>query len=598
MKARKVSSIKPRKKGVKRPKYSATKKLEFVRLIVEDGYSLQSVKDSSGVSINSLHTWVKLYKDQGEAGLQPKPRPGGKKLPKPVKDKIIELKKENPSKGSLSISQILRRMFFLEASPETVRKELHKENLIPKTKPKPKKNPAKPRRFERSTPNQMWQSDIMCFRLGGKNAYLIGYIDDYSRFITGLGLYYSQTAQNVLETYRRAVSENSLPKEMLTDNGRQYTNWRGKTKFEKEMQKDGIHHFRSSPKHPQTLGKIERFWKTILDEFLGKCRFDSFEDARIRLRKWVDYYNHRRPHQGIEGLCPADRYFEVNHELKKVIQQGVEENILELALRGEPKEPFYMVGRMDGQSVILKAEKGSLKLSVDGKERQAELNYNLKGENHGEESNQGTQEKSQDTQLQRSGESESNSSHMDRTSLTLGNLPRDGHPMVHHQQLAESSLRSDASITGTQSQPREGSSSESEITEVTSEKGSFDNERRISRESEIRCEVGEDFTEIKRPEESVQNIFPAIYLGAQNEPTRQEEPQGSRANEGVHESSSRNHHSSSGSPRTGDLSPGVLRMGSSRNGGFDDWNERPSYGSSQDRSPDRGEETREEGRSS
>ena len=147
---------------------------------------------------------------------------------------------KNPTKGSLSISHILRRMFFLEASHETVRKALHKEDLIPKTKPKPKKNPSKPRCFERSTPNQMWQSDIMCFRLGGKNAYLIGYIDDYSRFITGLGLYYSQTAQNVLETYRRTVSENSLPKEMLTDNSRQYTNWRGKTKFEKKMQKDGI----------------------------------------------------------------------------------------------------------------------------------------------------------------------------------------------------------------------------------------------------------------------------------------------------------------------------------------------------------------------
>ena len=51
---------------------------------------------------------------------------------------------------------------------------------------KPVKNAAKPRFFERSRPNQLWQSDIMTFRLGGKNAYLIGYLDDYSRYITGL----------------------------------------------------------------------------------------------------------------------------------------------------------------------------------------------------------------------------------------------------------------------------------------------------------------------------------------------------------------------------------------------------------------------------
>lgn len=50
----------------------------------------------------------------------------------------------------------------------------------------------------------MWQSDILTFRLAGKNAYLIGYLDDYSRYITGLGFCRSQTAENVIETYRLA----------------------------------------------------------------------------------------------------------------------------------------------------------------------------------------------------------------------------------------------------------------------------------------------------------------------------------------------------------------------------------------------------------
>ncbi len=60
----------------------------------------------------------------------------------------------------------------------------------------------------------MWQSDILTFRLAGKNAYLIGYIDDYSRYITDLGFYRSQTAENVIETYRCAVGEYGVPKEM------------------------------------------------------------------------------------------------------------------------------------------------------------------------------------------------------------------------------------------------------------------------------------------------------------------------------------------------------------------------------------------------
>jgi hypothetical protein len=51
-------------------------------------------------------------------------------------------------------------------------------------------------------------------------------------------------------------------------------------------------------------------------------------------------------------------FFEIAHELKKTLEKGVEENVLELALRGRPVDPFYMVGRMGGQSVVIRAEKG------------------------------------------------------------------------------------------------------------------------------------------------------------------------------------------------------------------------------------------------
>jgi len=94
----------------------------------------------------------------------------------------------------------------------------------------------------------------------------------------------------------------------------------------------------------------------------------SFEEARERVRQWAQYYNHRRPHQGIGGLCPADRYFEIQAELRKTIEQGIADNVLEMALRGKPREPFYMVGRMEGQSVVLRAEKGKLRLLVDDEE--------------------------------------------------------------------------------------------------------------------------------------------------------------------------------------------------------------------------------------
>ncbi len=367
--------------------YPVELRLKLVKLRLEEGYPLELVAREAGIGQSTLSKWIERYQQHGEAGLQPLiggPKPGAPKVAVAVKSRITALKQQHPHFGVKKIAQVLRRVLFLPGSHETVRRTLHQHRLMPKTKRKVSKNPPKPRFFERSTPNQMWQSDIFTFRLGGKNAYLIGFIDDYSRYMVGLDLFRSQTAEHVLELYRTAVAEYGVPKEMLTDNGRQYATWRGKTRFQQELQKDRVHHIRSSPHHPMTLGKIERFWKTIWEDFLVRAQFDSFEQARERVRWWIKYYNHKRPHQSLEGLFPADRFFAIAKELRAVIERGIADNVQELALRGQPQEPFYMVGRLGQQSVVIRAEKGQVKMRLDGEETSLnqELTYNLKGEPH------------------------------------------------------------------------------------------------------------------------------------------------------------------------------------------------------------------------
>jgi len=78
------------------------------------------------------------------------------------------------------------------------------------------------------------------------------------------------------------------------------------------------------------------------------------------------YYNFKRPSQGIGGMCPADRFFEIQNDLRKAMERGIEENVQELALRGKVKTPFYMVGRLGGQNVAILAEKGKLRMHLDG----------------------------------------------------------------------------------------------------------------------------------------------------------------------------------------------------------------------------------------
>jgi len=255
----------------------------------------------------------------------------------------------------------------------------------------------------------------------------------------------------------RAAAEYNPPKEMLTDNGRQYTSWRGSSRFELEMKKDKIHHMKSRPHHPMTLGKIERFWKTIYVEFLSRAQFGSFEDAGERIRQWVKYYNHKRPHQGIGGLCPADRYFEIQSELKKTIEQGIQDNILEMALRGKPRLPFYMVGRMEGQSVILRAEKGRLRLSVDAEHDDItqEVVYNLteEGENHGEDREDKERKEAADNELWGSGEMPGSFVSLDGEEATGGDMPGAVDTLDGAFALAETGDGGYASGAGVESEP-------------------------------------------------------------------------------------------------------------------------------------------------
>jgi len=464
-----------KRKFPKRSKrYGPDFKLQVVKKFVEESIPVSVIKQECGLSGETVGRWVRAYRSEGEAGLATHYRGKGRSLPAPVKQKIVEVKEINPLFGIKRISQVLKRTFFLSASPETVRKTLHDKSLITSPPKKRQHNMTRPRFFERTAPNQLWQTDIFTFRLGGHYAYLIGYIDDYSRYMTGLELFRSQTGQNVIEVYRRAASEYNPPKEMLTDNGRQYTSWHGTSRFEGELKKDKIHHIKSQPHHPMTLGKIERFWKTIYLEFLVRAQFESFEDAAERIRQWVKYYNHKRPHQGIGGLCPADRYFEIQSELRKTIEHGIQENLLEMALRGKPRLPFYMVGRMEGQSVVLRAEKGKLRLSVDDEEddttQEVVYNLNEEGAGHGEDGEDKNREKAAGDEPRSAGEMPGGARGVDGTAETGGNMPGAGDTMDGALGVAETGDGGNAPGAGTESESGQGAGLEPAPTDAAGEK--------------------------------------------------------------------------------------------------------------------------------
>ncbi len=98
-----------------------------------------------------------------------------------------------------------------------------------------------------------------------------------------VSVHFNKWADAVLEVLKGAIGEWGAPRELLSDNGRQFVAWRGKSRFQKVLTRQGVQHVRSAPQHPMTLGKIERFWKTIWDEFLEEAmEHPTYADVHIR----------------------------------------------------------------------------------------------------------------------------------------------------------------------------------------------------------------------------------------------------------------------------------------------------------------------------
>src|SRR5262249_50437602 len=146
------------------------------------------------------------------------------------------------------------------------------------------------------------------------------------------------------------------PQEILTDNGSQYVTWRGTSAFTKELHKRGIRQVVASPRHPQTLGKIERFWGSLWRECLETAVFVDLAEGRRRVGHYGGHYKFRRPHQGIDGLVRADRYFDAAQEVRQALEARVQANALALAREGLPRPPFYVAGQVGGQGFSLHAE--------------------------------------------------------------------------------------------------------------------------------------------------------------------------------------------------------------------------------------------------
>jgi transposase InsO family protein len=270
---------------------------------------------------------------------------------------------------------MLLRSEGLSASPGAIARVLLEAGYKVESEPT-KPHEPKVTRFERARPNQLWQTDLFTFLLKRENrrVWMVAFMDDNSRFIVGYGIYASSSGALVREVLEAAIANFGAPEELLSDNGTQYHTWRGKSAFTQLLDRRGIKHIVARPRHPQTLGKIERFWGTLWRELLESAIFQGLDDARRRVGHFIDHYNFQRTHTGIGGLVPADRYFAAAEAVKQSLQERVSANALSLAKDGAPRKSFYLTGRVGDETIALHAQGGRVVLTKgDGTREEVDL---------------------------------------------------------------------------------------------------------------------------------------------------------------------------------------------------------------------------------
>jgi transposase InsO family protein len=330
-----------------------------------------------GLTSTTLYDWKRRFERDGPAGLMDRPRGmrRGSRLPEPTQRAILLLKSQHPEWGSERIRDMLMRAEGYGASAGAIVHVLREAGYEVEESASSAHAPQE-QRFERARPNQLWQTDLFTFLLKRENrrVHMVVYLDDHSRFVVGYGVWASASGALVREVLEAAVANFGAPEEVLTDNGPQYVTWRGKSGFARLLERRGIRHLVARPRRPQTLGKCERFWGTLWRECVEAAVFTSLEEARRRVGLFIDHYNFQRPHQGIEGLVPADRYFHAAPEVLKTLRERVAANALELAQHGAPRKSFYLTGRVGEAGISLHSEGSRVVLMrPDGEREEVDL---------------------------------------------------------------------------------------------------------------------------------------------------------------------------------------------------------------------------------
>jgi transposase InsO family protein len=290
-------------------------------LEVEAGMTVTEVAARFGVSRQSVHAWLRRYRQEGLGGLadrskQPKSCPH--QLSADVEALVCELRRGHPRWGPVRLAFELGKAGVQPVpSRMSVYRTLVRHGLVtPGARRRRREDFV---RWEREEPMALWQLDIVegvtlvDVRTGElREAKVVTGVDDHSRYCVIASVVERATGRAVCLAFAAALRAYGTPGEVLSDNGKQFTDRFGKggeVLFDRICRENAIVHRLTRPRSPTTTGKIERFHQTLRRELLDDAGpFADLAAAQAAIDGWVAEYNTSRPHQALGMACPAARF--------------------------------------------------------------------------------------------------------------------------------------------------------------------------------------------------------------------------------------------------------------------------------------------------
>lgn len=297
-------------------------RLEFVLLALQDNANIRSLCRRYSVSAPTAYKWIERYCGGGVAALRDqsrRPIHSPSQTDATIEHAIVHMRQQYGWGGRKIHQRLLSLGHQHIPCPSTITEICQRHGLCDNTSLRPQRNLQ---RFEASAPNLLWQMDFMGdFALYDGRCYTLTVMDDYSRFSLALSACADQQLETVRAQLQTTFRRYGLPHRILADNGGPWGSCgnHGYTRLAAWFFRLGIDLSHSRVCHPQTLGKDERFHRTLRYELISRRTFQDCNDCQRHYDRWRDVYNCERPHEALQMAVPASRYQPSHREFPETL---------------------------------------------------------------------------------------------------------------------------------------------------------------------------------------------------------------------------------------------------------------------------------------